>query len=79
MRIYYEAIENVGFGEIADRVKADITEKLDADTGEMRPFTEAEIEEVKIRIQDVMAGLDYRLTKHLCNHDTGGSCISEEI
>lgn len=68
MRIYLEATETVGMGEVADFIRADVTDK-----------TDAKVEEIKGLIQDIMAGLDYRLAKHLCNHNTGGSCVSEEI
>ena len=70
MRIYFEAAETVPIdSEISGEfIRADITDK-----------TDAEIAEIRSAIEGIMAGVNYRLTKHTCGHDEGKSCITEEI
>ena len=62
-KIYLEAIEIVPMGEEVEFIRAEVTDK-----------TEVEIVEIKAAVKDIMAGVNYRLTRHICHHDMGGAC-----
>ena len=67
MRYYYEAHDIVAEGEEAEFIRADIT-----------GMTDAEKEEVKKAIQDVMNGKKYVLLHHTCGHDESRGCTMEK-
>ena len=66
-KIYLEAVEIVEREEVAEFIRAEVTDK-----------TEVEIVEIKAIVKDIMAGVNYRLTRHTCHHDFGGACESEQ-
>ena len=69
MRLYLEASEIIPelSLEESDFIRADITDKADA-----------EVAEIKALIQEIMAGKQYSLTRHFCEHDEGKSCKTEK-
>ncbi len=67
-RVYLEALETVALGQEAEFVRLDITGK-----------SAQEETDIKVALQDYMTGLTYTLTKHTCNHDAGGACVSQTI
>ena len=69
MRQYVEVMElNVELPNIPENIRADITDK-----------TDAEIAAITRLIIEVMNGRTYRLTKHDCGHDEGLACVVVEI
>lgn len=67
-RIYLEAVEVVTDETTEPEfIRADITGK-----------TDTEIEAIKTDIKDIMAGMNYRLMRHICRHDEGSTCRMEE-
>ena len=71
MRLYVDAVEIVEFPVTPENIRADITDK-----------TDAEIAAITRLIIEVMNGRTYRLTKHDCYHDEPNSnipCVEVKI
>ena len=68
MKKYLELTETVVFPNIPDFIRAEITDK-----------TEAEITDIQKAMIDVMSGKDYRLVEHTCGHDERGACIMRRL
>ena len=71
MRQYVEAVEIVEVPDTPENIRADITDK-----------TDAEIAAITRLIIEVMNGRTYRLTKHDCYHDEPEKnipCVEIEI
>ena len=68
MKKYLEATEIVDNETSPEFIRAEITDK-----------TDAEIAEIKQAIIDIMSGKKYRLSEHLCRHDERGKCDFNEI
>ena len=71
MKLFLEAYEIItldDIGEEVESIRADITDK-----------SEAEREFIKNDIKDIMLGIPCRLIKHHCGHDEGKACWTELI
>ena len=68
MKLYLEALETVAEREEAEFIRAEITGK-----------TDNEVATIQSRMEDIMVGKHYQLSKHYCRHEDGGACNTEII
>uniref|UniRef100_A0A6M3L7V9 Uncharacterized protein n=1 Tax=viral metagenome TaxID=1070528 RepID=A0A6M3L7V9_9ZZZZ len=69
MRVYIESHEIVSSDDISGEfIRADVT-----------GMSFADIVSVTESVEDIMKGLNYRLTTHYCGHDEKNICTMEPI
>lgn len=66
MRKYLEALEHRDIE--AEFVRIDVTD-----------YSETEVAQIRVALEELMAGVAYSLRMHFCRHDDGQSCQAEKL